>query len=85
MKTAKFIKDLPHTTEIQKLYQLSEPIANSNFVVVSGTSVFPMDETSIFDANEKGKIVDWSELEGSFCGEINHHKALQNAGYSVED
>lgn len=40
-------------------------------------------ETYIFESDNEGNIKDWSELEGSFRGEINHERALKNLGYTI--
>lgn len=40
-------------------------------------------ETFIFQSDSNGNVVDYSELEGSFRGEINHEKALSNLGYTI--
>lgn len=42
-------------------------------------------ETFIFGCNISGTVVSWAELEGSFRGEMNIARALQNAGYTIVD
>lgn len=40
-------------------------------------------ETYIFGCDSAGNIHNWRELEGSFKGEMNIARALQNAGYEI--
>lgn len=97
MKTATLIKNLPtsRTGAMQALYLLNPPIREEGYteddatliwkyVVVSAVNAFDTgDETYIFPANEKGKIVSWGELEGSMKGTRSHAEALANAGYTI--
>jgi hypothetical protein len=39
-------------------------------------------ETFIFESDPMGNVQNWSELRGSFKGEINHIRALNNLGYN---
>lgn len=34
-------------------------------------------------ADEQGEILNWSELEGSYHGGLDHERALERAGYEV--
>lgn len=97
MKTATLIKNLPtsRTGAMQALYLLNPPIREEGYteddatliwkyVVVSSVNAFDTgDETYIFPANEKGKIVSWGELEWSMKGTRSHAEALANAGYTI--
>jgi hypothetical protein len=81
-KTAKLLK----TGLLQgnaNLYRLSVPLEGSEFVVVSAIIFFGKEETYIFPSTKEGRVRDWMELPGSFKGEQDHGKALQNAGYEV--
>lgn len=84
----------PNTPADQKLYKLSRPMKyggyngefyETEYVVVS--AIVAMDtqlpETFIFPATETGRILSYLDLPGSFRGELNHRKALENAGYVV--
>ena len=95
-KTATKIKDLEDFTGRAALFRLSQPVAydydwdteqyksETEFVVVSATDVmFSGPETYIFPASEDGEIVNWSELDGSFKGALDHELALRNAGFEV--
>lgn len=42
-------------------------------------------ETYLFTADEEGVILNWSELEGSFRGDINHERAVTDAGWEIDD
>lgn len=88
-----FTKD-PDVPADQQLYRLSTPMKyggyngefyETEYVIVS--AVVAMDtqrpETFIFPATETGRILSYLDLPGSFRGELNHRKALENAGYVV--
>ncbi|MCD5310901.1 hypothetical protein [Kineosporia babensis] len=90
MKTARHMKTFngPNPGQVKKLYRLDPPIeaagSKRRYVIVSGVNVpFSGDETYIFPADESGKIVDFTELDGSFRGAIDHERALAGAGYEV--
>lgn len=54
------------------------------YVVVSAADVpYSGPETYIFPSNEKGTILKYTELPGSFRGALDHARALRNAGYVV--
>lgn len=66
-----------------KCYECDTKV-DAEYVVVSASNVpFSGPETYIFAADEDGKIVRWTELDGSFRGELDHEKALRGAGYEV--
>lgn len=77
----------------KKLYRLSPPLTGEDwdggtylhkYVIASGADVpYSGPETYIFPANEHGEITDWGELDGSYRGDINCDKAIENAGYTV--
>ena len=82
MKTATFVKCLSVLSGDARLYALS----GGGYVVVSAVDAdFSGPETYIFASDEKGNVLDWTELDGSFRGEFNHKMALENAGYEVID
>lgn len=86
MKTATKVKDLVgKRADIRAaVYHLSEPLDGHTYVRVSAVDApFSGPETYIFGSDEDGEVVDWGELEGSFCGGMNHEKALRNAGYTL--
>jgi len=70
-----------------RLYKLDPPCeyedGHTEYVITSG--IYASDheglETYIFPADAKGNCLDWQELKGSFCGEINHERALKGLGY----
>lgn len=54
------------------------------YVVVSAVNAFGMgNETYIFPSDDSGKVINWAELEGSYQGGLDHHKALRDAGWEV--
>lgn len=89
--TATLLKDrLPNFSGHAQLWQLDPPllgydkVTSHEYVVVSGVNaMFSGPETYVFPADADGKVIHWGELDGSFRGEINHEKALRNAGYST--
>ena len=82
----------------QSLYKVSPPVEydkpwddkkvskakTTEYIVVSAANVMMSGpETYIFPSNEKGEVIDWTELDGSYRGGLDHHEALTNAGYEV--
>lgn len=91
--TAKLIASrLPRFRGDARLYRVEPGMAYiargdeelfSNYVVVSGVDDFYVCETYIFPADERGNVLDWGELPGSFQGYVDHEEALNCAGYEV--
>lgn len=88
------IKRLTDYTGDARLFKLSPPLKTIEwdddtekeyeYVVVSATNaMFSGPETYIFPANEEGEVVNWSELDGSYKGGLDHVQALRGAGYEV--
>lgn len=86
----------PENNGDQRLYQLDPPLPGFawndedapqyEYVVVSAADVsFSGPETYIFGSDKTGEIVSWSELDGSFKGDLDHGQALRNAGYVVKE
>lgn len=98
MATATLVTHLEDFNGRASLYRLSEPVHytsydescnevhhSTEYVVVSAVvAPFSGPETYIFPANSTGEVVNWCELPGSFRGDLDHDRALSNAGYSVE-
>jgi hypothetical protein len=88
---AELIKEFPANGvgAVHKHYRLSSPIKDRDgteheYVIVSAVdAMITGPETYIFPADDKGSIVDFCELDGSFRGERDHEQALSNAGYEV--
>lgn len=76
MSKAEFVRDLPRTIAgaEQKLWSV-----DGRFVVSSAVDVFGQPETYLFYADGDGHITDFSELAGSFRGDMDHDRAI--AGY----
>lgn len=96
--TATFVKTLSNSAPAtQQLWKLDPPLRqykvdyetgeeqhiDHEYVVTSASSVFWIPETYIFPASAQGEITRYLELKGSFKGELDHEKALRNAGYST--
>ena len=92
MKTAKFIKDLSGEgwKGTAMLYEVNPPMKDyegkkHKYVICSTVdAMFTGIETLIFPADKEGKLISWSELDGSERGTISHERVLQNAGYELE-
>ena len=91
--TAKLIAPrLPGFKGDARLYRVEPEVAYttmggeelfSNHVIVSGVDNVYVCETYIFPADERGHVLGWGELPGSFQGYIDHEEALNCAGYEV--
>lgn len=90
MKKAILIRDL-NTKEgpfsvnrSQSLYKLEPPFKKAKYIVISAAHTMDHGpETYIFKSDEEGNILDWSEMEGSFIGDMDHKKALKNIEYTL--
>lgn len=69
-----------------RLYRCEPPLAGHDRVVVSAANVpFSGPETYIFPADAEGKVIDYTELHGSFQGALDHAEALRGAGYEIAE
>lgn len=76
------MKPAPHV--LQKHYRMEPPYEGFQFVVSSASRVpYSGPETYLFGADEKGEIIEWGELRGSFKGELDCEQAIRNAGYEI--
>lgn len=58
----------------------------AEYVIVSAANVpYSGPETYIFSADENGNVTNWSELPGSYRGDLDHENALHRAGYAIAD
>lgn len=83
MSKATYIKPAKDMRGDARLYRLSKPLEGNEYVIVSGISNEWGTETYIFGADDKGSIIHWGELPGSFKGSIDHAAALEEAGYEA--
>jgi len=83
MNTATYVKKMKSWQSDAALYQLSIALDGYDYVIVSATNVFSGPETFIFGTDKNAKKINWLELTGSFCGEMNHSEALRRAGYCI--
>jgi len=72
--------DPPHAT--RKLWKITVAGFDPHYVITSAAhvSIGPYDEgeeTFVFPSNSDGDFVSWSELPGSFKGELDHTRAIQ--------
>lgn len=75
----------------QRLYRVDPPVSygwphgdtTTDHVLVSAADTYTGPETYMFPADAGGNVLDWMELDGSFRGELDHERALRNAGYEV--
>ena len=84
--TATFVKQLRggNWGGDARLYRLDPPMDGVEHVIVSAVHVLGLPETYIFSARADGSdVVSWTELNGSFKGDLDHARALRNAGYDV--
>lgn len=66
------------------LWEVMPRIDGNKYVVTSVSNLTRLgEETYMFAADEQGNIIDWSELEGSYRGEQDHHNCFKNIGYST--
>lgn len=85
MNTATFIRTLDGWKGDARLFKVDPPLDSAAYVVVSAVTVpFTGPETFIFAADAEGEVTSFSELPGSFSGDLDHARALQDAGYSIE-
>lgn len=97
MKYAKFIKKMEDWKGNAAVYELSEPLNNFKYVIVSAVdfrktlSSIPSrffgrymhsKETLIFPSDKEGNVVNWEEL-GGLRGICNHEKVLEEMGYTI--
>jgi hypothetical protein len=90
-RTATLVRSLEGFAGDARLYRLSAcvkygygKVVEADHIVVSAAIVqYSGPETYIFAADAEGKILDWTELPGSFKGSLNHARALREAGFSA--
>lgn len=90
----KFVKDLEFfsVAQRQSLYELEWPLFQEkydgtvlmfDYVVISAVNNAYAHETYIFPSDQDGKVLDWSELDGSYQGGTDHGHAIQSAGWTL--
>lgn len=82
-RTARKIKDV---NSHQILWEVLPRIDGHKYVITSVSNVqFTGPETYMFAADEKGNIINWGELPGSYRGELNHQKCFENLDYKIHE
>lgn len=73
--------NLPHFRGHAAVYHCQPPLNGYNYVVVSAVHNADVHETYIFGSDNKGEILKWQELDGSYKAGVDHAQALAIAGY----
>lgn len=87
---ATFVRNLSNFNGEAKLFRV-EPAAaydgdkTTEHVAVSKVCGAWAHETYIFPANERGEVIEWTEMDGSARGEHSHEDVLRSAGYSISE
>jgi len=75
----KFVKQLSDTQQLWSLgWKLEFRTGNTEYVVTSFGRHMEVTETFVFPADSNGKIISWTELPGSFRGDLDHKKAIRD-------
>lgn len=93
-KIARKIKKLDNFQGEAWLYKIDPPakeepvlcdeVSESEYIVSSAVStMFGSSETFLFLCDKDGNVLNWGELEGSFCGGMDNDKAVRDAGYEI--
>ena len=96
-KTARLITTLkPNDVgAVWKIYEVDPPVhvdddpeeAATKYVVASAANVmYSGPEVYLFPAEKHGdiwEVIDWTELDGSYRGGLDHATAIEGAGYEV--
>jgi hypothetical protein len=77
---------IKNINDSQILWSVFPRISGHKWIVTSAKNLpFTGPETYMFGADENGNIVDWSELEGSCRGTLEHKVCFQNIGYNIDE
>jgi hypothetical protein len=86
MNTNRTARKIKNVNSHQILWEALPRIEGYKFVITSTSNVqFTGPETYMFAADEKGNIIDWCELPGSYRGELNHEKCFEEIGYKIDE
>lgn len=86
MNTNRTARKIKNVNSHQILWEVLPRIEGYKFVITSTSKVqFTGPETYMFAADEKGNIIDWGELPGSYRGELNHEKCFEEIGYKIDE
>lgn len=83
------VKELSNSAAAQWLCKVSPPVKypsypddtllTTEYIVVSASLI--ANETYIFPSDKYGKVLNWSELPGSFQGALDHLRAISNLNH----
>jgi hypothetical protein len=86
MKMSKFATKIKQLQNDKILWEVFPRIDGNKYVITSASDVGPSGpETYVFPSNEKGEIIDWGELPGSYRGDLVHEKCFKNIGYKINE
>jgi len=86
MKMSKFATKIKQLQNDKILWEVFPRIDGNKYVITSASDVGPSGpETYVFPSNEKGEIIDWGELPGSYRGDLAHEKCFKNIGYKINE
>lgn len=84
--TNKVARKIKNINNHQVLWEVLPRIDGNKYVITSTSNVqFTGPETYMFAADEKGNIIDWGELPGSYRGGLDHKKCFECIGYSTNE
>lgn len=82
-RSARKIKDV---NDHQILWEVLPRIDGHKYVITSTSNVqFSGPETYMFASDEKGNIIDWCELPGSYRGKLDHKICFENINYKIHE
>lgn len=79
---AELVRDLAGFSGTAKLWRVDG--GEHCFVITSAAITYSGPETYVFPANESGDVTDWGELEGSFRGDPDHDRAINDYVESLD-
>lgn len=86
MNTNRTARKIKNVNDRQILWEVLPRIDGYKYVITSVSNVqFTGPETFMFAADENGIIINWSELPGSYRGELNHNKCFENINYQIHE
>lgn len=84
--TNKVAYKIKQINDHQILWEVLPRIEGHKYVITSATDIkYSGQETYMFASDDKGKIIDWSELPGSYRGGLVHKTCFENIGYKTNE
>lgn len=86
MMTNRIARKIKDINPRQILWEVLPRIDGHKYVITSASNIeFTGPETYMFASDEKGNIVDWCELPGSYRGELDHKKCFEYINYKIHE